>query len=368
MRGLLLLCKVGERMSYIPREGETAEQRAKRRARKRRLYRLRQRIIELCILSALVAAVASPVIMGVRSCSKPNEPTLSTISEPTSVQKPVFPVYTADTVTLTDDVDADYALLMDVDDNRVLAAKGADGRTYPASVTKVMTLLVAVENISDFTDTFTMTYAITDPLYLANATVAGFSNNEAVTMEDLLYGTILPSGADACQALAIYVAGSDEAFVTLMNQRAQEMGLKNTHFTNTSGLHDKDHYTTAEDMAVILRVAMENPHCRQVLSTYQYTTASTPQHPEGILLTSTLFGRMYGTEPDGATVVAGKTGYTSQAGHTMVSYAEGLDGHDYILVTLKGSNRWKATYDAINLYTEFSPLSEETTTKTSARG
>ncbi len=351
------------------RKGETAEERARRRARKRRLYRLRQRIIELGVLAVLVAAVAIPVSIAHRRSAEPTDQTPSSVSEPTPVPKPVYPVYTADTVTLTDAVDADYVLLMDVDENRVLAAKGADVRTYPASVTKVMTLLVAVENITDFTDTFTMTYAITDPLYLANATVAGFSNNEEVTMEDLLYGTILPSGADACQALAEYVAGSDAAFVELMDKRAGEMGLKNTHFTNTSGLHDPDHYTTAEDMAVILRVAMENEHCRQVLSTYQYTTASTPQHPEGILLTSTLFGRMYGTEPDGATVVAGKTGYTTEAGHTVVSYAEGLDGHDYILVTLKGSNRWKATFDAIDLYTEFSPLSEDTaTSKTSAVG
>ncbi len=355
-------------MNHYP-IGETAEQRAHRRARKRRLYRLRQRIIELGVLAVLVAAVAIPVSIAHRRSAEQTDQTPSSVGEPSPAPKPVYPVYTADTVTLTDAVDADYALLMDVNENRVLAAKGADVRTYPASVTKVMTLLVAVENITDFTDTFTMTYAITDPLYLANATVAGFSNNEEVTMEDLLYGTILPSGADACQALAEYVAGSDEAFVELMNKRAQEMGLKNTHFTNTSGLHDKDHYTTAEDMAVILRVAMENPHCRQVLSTYQYTTASTSQHPEGILLTSTLFGRMYGTEPDGATVIAGKTGYTTEAGHTVVSYAKGLDGHDYILVTLKGSNRWKATFDTIDMYTEFSPLSENTeASKTSAAG
>ena len=345
-------------------ERETAEQRARRRAKKRRKARIRQRMIELAVLAVLVAVVAVPIHLVKRAHSRQTDQSLtsSTTTDPQQKPKPKYPEYTADTVTLTDAVDADYVLLMDVNDNRVIAAKGADVRAYPASVTKVMTLLVAVENITDFTDTFTMTYAITDPLYVQNATVAGFLNNEEVTMEDLLYGTILPSGADACQALAQYVAGTDEAFVKMMNDRASEMGLKNTHFTNTSGLHHPDHYTTAEDMAVILRTAMENEHCRQVLSTYQYTTAVTPQHPEGILLTSTLFSRMYGTEPDGATVVAGKTGYTSEAGHTVVSYAEGLDGHDYILVTLKGSNRWEATYDAIDLYTEFSPLSETTAT------
>lgn len=342
---------------------ESAEQRARRRAKKRRKARMRQRIIELMMLAVLVAVIVVPIhLIKQAKVRRADETPVSSVSDAQQKEKPKYPEYTADTVTLTDAVDADYVLLMDVNENRVLAAKGADVRTYPASVTKVMTLLVAVENITDFTETFTMTYAITDPLYVQNATVAGFLNNETVTMEDLLYGTILPSGADACQALALHVAGTAEAFVAMMNKRAQEMGLKNTHFTNTSGLHHPDHYTTAEDMAVILRVAMENDHCRQVLSTYRYTTSITPQHPEGILLESTLFSRMYGTEPDGATVVAGKTGYTSEAGHTVVSYAEGLDGHDYILVTLKGSNKWKSTYDAIDLYTEYSPLSEDSTT------
>ncbi len=337
------------RRVYAKKEYATARER--RRARRRRLFRLRQRVIELVLVAVVVVAVAIPLS---RCKGTPAEPVSSVpvVSEP--VEKlPEYPVYTEATAAMPEATDAPYAILVDVTENRVVAARQADVRVYPASVTKVMTLLVAVENITDFTDTFTMTYAITDPLWLANATVAGFLNNEEVPLEDLLYGTILPSGADACQALAEYVAGSDAAFVSLMNLRASRMGLKNTHFTNTSGLHDPDHYTTAEDMAVIMREAMANDHCRQVLSTYQYTTSVTPQHPEGILLTSTMFSRMYGTEPDGATVIAGKTGYTHEAGHTMVSYAEGEDGHQYILATLKGSNRWKATYDAIDVYTYF---------------
>ncbi len=348
---------------FVKKEYATA--REKRRARRRFLFRLRQRLIELTVLAVAVLAIVLPL-----SLRKPKEPSPQpTDAQPTvsvpKEQKPVYPAYTDSTAAMPAATDARYAILVDVTENRVVAAKDAAVRAYPASVTKVMTLLVAVENIQDFTDTFTMTYAITDPLYVANATVAGFANDEKVPLEDLLYGTILPSGADACQALAEYVAGTDVAFVELMNQRAAKMGLKNTHFTNTSGLHDDDHYTTAEDMAVILSEAMKNEHCRKVLSTYQYTTALTPQHPEGILLTSTLFGRMYGTEPDGATVIAGKTGYTTEAGHTVASYAQGMDGHDYILVTLKGSNKWKATYDAIDLYTLFCPGTEKTETTNS---
>lgn len=333
--------------------------RARRRARRRRLYRLRQIAVELAVVAIAVGAVAVPLVLHRRHKQAESSlaPTVSdTVSSVVSSEEPKvydYPTVTADTFTLTDEVDAAYAILVDVTDNTVVAQKSPDTVVYPASVTKVMTLLVAVEHITDFTDTFCMTYDILHPLYLENATIAGFSEGGNVTLEDLLYGTILPSGADAAEALAEYIAGSEAQFAELMNEKAAQLHLKNTHFVNVSGLHDDNHYTTAEDMAMIMRVAMEDAHCRQVLSTYQYTTAVTPEHPEGILLTSTMFSRMYGDEPEGAVVTAGKTGYTTQAGHTMVSFAHGDDGHDYVLATMKGSNRWRATFDAIHAYTQF---------------
>ncbi|MBE6777786.1 MAG: D-alanyl-D-alanine carboxypeptidase [Ruminococcaceae bacterium] len=337
-------------------EIQTEEQRqeyARRRARRRRMYRVRQRSIELAVLLGIVAGVVVPIWLFSGNTVAPSSGPAPLASTAAPTPAPVYPAVTADTYTLTDEVDANHAILVDVTDHTVVASKSPDTVCFPASVSKVMTLLVAVENITDFTDTFTMTYHITNPLHEAEATVAGFISGEVIVLEDLLYGVILPSGADACQALAVYVSGSEEAFVQKMNDRAKQMGLKNTHFANTSGLHDPQHYTTCEDMVIILNEAMKNPHCRQVLSTYQYTTAATTQHPEGLLLTSTMFSRMRGDEPDGALVIAGKTGYTSQARHTMVSYAQGENGHDYILVTMDGSNRWKATYDAIDTYTMF---------------
>lgn len=344
------------------------EARLCRRARRRRLYRLRQYLIELLILGVLVALVAVPISL-IHSCNREPIAEESTQGIPPAAGMTAetweYPRVTADTYTLTDEVDAQSAILVDVTDNVVVASKQPKQVLYPASITKVMTLLVAVENIADFTDTFVMTFDMLNTLYIEQASVAGFSAGEAVTMEDLLYGCILPSGADATWGLAEYVAGSEEDFAELMNRKAEELGLRSTHFTNTSGLHDANHYTTAEDMALIMAAAMDNPHCRQVLSTYQYTTAATPEHPEGILLTSTMFSRMYGDEAEGALIISGKTGYTTEAGHTMVSYAEGENGHDYILVTMKGSNRWKATYDAINTYTRFcAPSAVATTSST----
>jgi len=338
--------------------------RQQRRRRRRRMYRLRQRIIECTVLAVLIAAVAVPIAIFTRD-KTPDEPlppvsdtdTETSADDAVSVlpEQPavVYPTATADTAELGTTVDAEYAVLVDVTENRIVAQKRPEAQVYPASVTKVMTLLVAVENATDMTQTYEMSYNFLDELYWQQATVAGFSSGEKVSVKDMLYGCILPSGADATIGLANLLSGSEEAFATLMNQKAADLGLKNTHFVNTSGLHDNNHYTTALDMAVVLAAAMQDDTCREVLSTYQYTTASTPQHPDGLLLTSTMFSRMYGTEPEGATIIAGKTGYTTEAGHTMASYAKGDDGHDYIFVSMDGTNKWKATYDAINVLTAF---------------
>jgi len=198
-----------------------------------------------------------------------------------------------------------------------------------------------------------MSYRITDPLYQQEATVAGFLSGETVNMNDLLYGTILPSGADAAIALAETVAGSEEEFAKLMNKKCKELGLKNTNFVNCTGLYDKNHYTTAFDMSVIMKAVLKNAICKEIISTYRYTTSVTPQHPEGILLENTIFKYMYGTEPEGAQIIGGKTGYTGESGYCICSFGKSDNGTEYICVNLKGQTRWPAVYDQINLYTKF---------------
>lgn len=255
---------------------------------------------------------------------------------------------------LSPDVLSPYVALLDVNSNEIIAGKSVDARINPASMTKVMTLIVAVDNIKDFNQTFTMTADIIDPLYRQSASRAGFDPDEVITAKDMLYGLILPSGADASVGLATMIAGSEENFVKLMNDKCSEIGLKNTHFMNTSGLYDENHYTTPLEMAMILEYAMTNDTCREVLSTYQYTTSATPQHPEGILLSSTMFSRMYGNEVPTVNIVAGKTGYTVEAGNCLVSYAE--RGNDkYVVVTAGASNRWHVIYDDFQIYGNFIP-------------
>ena len=139
-----------------------------------------------------------------------------------------------------------------------------------------------------------------------------------------------------------------------MNAKCAEIGLKNTHFANTSGLYDADQYTTPVEMGMIMEYAMQNELCAKVLSTYQYTTAPSPQHPGGIALTSTMFSRMYGTEAEGVTITAGKTGYITESGNCLVSYAVKGDKH-YVCVTSGGTNKWDSIFDDIELYGNYLP-------------
>lgn len=257
-------------------------------------------------------------------------------------------------------VDSDYGILINLDTMSVVADKKGDDRIYPASMTKVMTLIVAVENLKDLNETFTFTNELIDPLVNEEASRAGFDPDETVPVTDLLYGTVLPSGADATSALAIVVAGGEREFVKLMNKKANEMGLMNTHFMNASGLHDEYHYSTCHEMALILNYAMQNELCAKILSAVQYTTTKTPQHPDGIELYSTMFSRMYGNEAVGVTIKAGKTGYTNEGGNCLVSYAiKDSDGTRYILATAHASGQWKPTYDAIHAYAKYVGTGEE---------
>lgn len=268
-------------------------------------------------------------------------------------QKLIYPEKAADYEDIISaEILSPYIAVVNVTDNTIVAGRSSDVRIYPASMTKVMTLIVAVENVENLDAKFTMTSEIIDPLYRDDASRAGFEPGEEITALDMMYGLILPSGADAAVGLAQMISGSEEEFVQLMNQKCEALGLVNTHFTNTSGLHGEDHYTTPVEMAMILEYAMQNETCAQILSTYQYTTQPTEKHPEGILLTSTMFSRMYGNEVAGVTIKAGKTGYTQEAKQCLVSYAESA-GKGYVIVTAGADGKWNCIYDDFKLYGQY---------------
>ncbi|MBQ6847790.1 MAG: D-alanyl-D-alanine carboxypeptidase [Clostridia bacterium] len=322
-----------------------------------KVIRLRRGFLALALI-LVFAVIVTAIATGNKNDEKLSLQSDETVTDKKeeTVEKPKKVDYVADenTVKIPDSNDAKTAIVVRRSDGKIVAERNAHEKIYPASTLKIMTLLVAVENIIDLNDTFTMTYEITDPLFVADASVAGFLNGEKVTMRDLLYGMILPSGADGAMGLAVKIAGSEEAFVELMNKKVKEMGLENTHFTNVSGLHSEGNYSTAYDMAIITDYAYQNKLCREVLSTYQYTTQKTPQNPNGILLSSTLFSYMYGNEAETAEILGGKTGYVNEAGYCVCTFGKANEsGEEYIAVTMGNSSKWPAFYGQIDLYKEF---------------
>ena len=227
---------------------------------------------------------------------------------------------------VTLDLRSRYAILVNLTTGEVIYERNADARAYPASLTKMMTVLVGLENA---TADILPVHADFVELFLANASIAGFTNGEYVTLNDVLYAVMLPSGADATSTLAYHVAGSYEGFVQLMNQRAKELGLDNTNFANASGLHHDDHYTTARDMAVLVRLALLNPEFRAIFSARSYLTEMGTQ----LLFTSRMFDRLESPFFDGGEILGGKTGFTLEALLCLASFA--TDGvYEYALITM----------------------------------
>lgn len=246
-----------------------------------------------------------------------------------------------------------YAVLMDMDKGEIIGECRGTQRMYPASLTKIMTAIVAIENTEDLNSTLTLPETLFSMLYLENASLAGFEPGEIVTLRDLLYGMLLPSGAECCIAYAKYIAGSEEKYVDMMNEKAWELGMVNTNFTNTTGLHDEKHYSTARDMALLLRYALENEEFRSIFTSHRYTVSSTNIHSEGFTMYSTMFKNLDSTELLQGEILGGKTGYTQKAGLCLASLAN-VNGREYILVTAKADGNHKTVQynieDALKVY------------------
>lgn len=275
-----------------------------------------------------------------------------------SGQKALFEAHaTEETTGFASEIASEYGIMIDVDEGVILAGKGAKERMVPASMTKILTVLVAAEHLTEeqLQETVSITIDITDYCYFNDCSVTGYGLGEAVTIEDLFYGTILPSGADSALALAIYVAGSQEAFVELMNEKLAELGLDETsHFTNCVGIYHENHYSTAYDIAVILKAAVDNKFVRDVLSEHIYTTSSTEQHPDGLRVSNMFLRRIEDVDTHGE-VLCAKTGYVGQSGNCAASFSLGNDGKEYLCVTAGASSSKECIADHAELYRTFIP-------------
>jgi len=333
----------------------------KKKLRTRRIKRMKQLFPVIAFFFLLVGLF---VLWRVQSqTTEPPPDPAPTVSLPTASMPEIQPedlpqepeFYTAETtastIALSDSLDSSYAVLIDVASGKIIAAKDAFVSISPASMTKVLTLLVAAEHAQSLDDSITMTIEITDYCFVNDCSVVGLEVGESATIRELLYGCILPSGADACLALANYISGSQEAFVELMNQKLEELGLSETaHFNNCVGLYDKEHFCSAYDMAMILKAAMDNELCREVLKARTFETNPTAEHPEGQVLSNWFLRRIEDRFAGDFQIVAGKTGYVTQSGSCAVSGGQDAAGNLYICVTGDASSAWRVIYDHTELY------------------
>lgn len=264
-------------------------------------------------------------------------------------------------------LESEAGVVMDADSGAVLYGKNSTETYYPASITKIMTALLVLENCS-MDEIVTFSY---DAVYNveSGSTNAGIDEGEQMTVRDCLYAMMLKSANEAANALAEHVSGSREAFAELMTQRAKELGCENTSFRNPSGLNDPDHYTTARDFALIVQEAWKNPDFREIESNLTYRLQPTANDPEGLMVRQEHkmmledWARYYDADVKG-----GKTGYTSLAGNTLATVAE-RDGRTLIVVILKGRKlEYYTTYTdtrklldyGFDSFVNYSPAQEET--------
>ena len=231
-------------------------------------------------------------------------------------------------------VEAESVYFINLDTGKVLYEKDADKKVYPASTTKIMTALLALEKIPDLdTPQIELKLYIQNALNGTGASLAGILRGETFTPRELLYASLLPSGNEAAMMLGDYVGdGSLDYFAEMMNEKAAGLGAVNTHFVNPSGMHDDDHYTTAYDMYLITRAALENETFREIVGTsYYYAGEDQNGNPLHWNTTNYLItpGSTYYYEY--ATGI--KTGTTDEAGRCLVSTAE-HNGYHYMLVLM----------------------------------
>lgn len=247
------------------------------------------------------------------------------------------------------DVEAEAAAVFSVADHSILTERNALERLYPASMTKILTALVAIRqgNLSDQV-TVGQEAVITE----AGASLCHINPGDRLTLEQLIYGLMLPSGNDAAAAIAVHIAGSVEAFSDMMNEQAHALGATDTHFVNPHGLHDENHYTTAYDLYLIFQEALKEPVFRQVIGATSYTAVYTDadgNEKSQIWKNSNQYLTGDQNTPEGLTVLGGKTGTTNAAGYCLIMGSMDEQQREYVSVIMKSGSRQQLYSDMTNI-------------------
>lgn len=254
------------------------------------------------------------------------------------------------------DISAEAALLVSLDTGNILYSKNADEKMYPASLTKIMTCVLIIENTTDFdNENITVSEHSLKILEGTDSSVAGLKAGEQLTPRQLLYCLMMSSGNDSANVAAEHYGGSIEKFVDMMNAKAEQLGMNSTHYVNAHGLHDENHYTTASDMYKLTMHAMSLPLFMEIVSVSRYTMPATNKSPQKTLVTTNYLQdpttQYYYRYAKGI-----KTGYTDPAGRCLISTAS-KNGYNYMCILMKcpvrdeKGNRIRQEFgDSKNLY------------------
>lgn len=223
--------------------------------------------------------------------------------------------------------------LYNLTDDKEVLSKNENERLPMASLTKIMTVRVALKHITDLAETAPVD---TDAYHRAvdmNASMAGFRGGEATSYRDLLYATMLRSAGEAADSLAINISGSMDNFVAMMNQEAEDLGLKNTSYANADGMDDPKNYQSAKDCAMLIKDSLEDGNFRAIFTKRDFVTRPTLDHPDGVYLESTVLSHLKKYNQNGFEIIGGKSGTTDKAGLCWATLAE-KNGKEYILVVM----------------------------------
>lgn len=244
------------------------------------------------------------------------------------------------------ELNSKYAVLYNLNEKEPLINIKKDEKTSVASLTKIMTVYTAIKHIRDFDEKITIRNSMFEGLKEQNAYVVGLKENQVVSYDDLLYATLLASGADSTRALVISIATSEEKFVELMNNEAQKLNLKSTHFTNAIGLDNDSHYSTVAEIATILKTAYKNEKFKEIFATNEYTIKNTNIKVKNSMKNAAQY---YNLNVDN--IVGAKTGYTDKAGRCLATIAyDTINDIEYLLVTTNAKTIKEPILDAINIY------------------
>ncbi len=258
-----------------------------------------------------------------------------------------FDVYSLESINLH----SPNYIVYDMTDDNIVLANNTDVVTPMASLTKIMTTLVAIENTPNLDKKIVFSNSMKSDIDF-DASLSGLIDNQEYTVRDLLYATILPSGADAANALAFSVSGSLPSFIDLMNKKADSLGMKHTHFVNTHGLDRDNHYSSVNDLFILLKYALNNPTFKEVYTTKSYRVSNALDKKDDPYTVESTVAKTAGKMGLDASRIAGsKTGYTDNAGKC-ISLLFNSNGHDYLAITTKAPYPYKTNYhieDAINI-------------------